>query len=155
LPDAASGLAGAGLDAVAFGALEDPVVVATAVDSLDRQVVGYARRQEHAFLSVPDRVGFLYRQGSELVAYGYAQPSGRLGPVCATDPNLLGGILAHLVAAVRPLGGWQAIVPGSAADALIPLLHAGLRIDGGPALYCGTWEGPQFDRYLPMNFALN
>ena len=155
LPDPAAGLAAAGLDAMAFGALGDPEAVWLAVDGLDRQVVGYARPQEHRFLAVPDRLGFLYRQGSELVAYGYVQPSGRIGPICATDPLVIGAILGHLVSAVRPVGGWQAIVPGPATEALLPLLRAGLRIDGGPALYCGNWAGPQFDRYLPMNFALD
>lgn len=155
LPDPARRLPLVGLEPIAFRALEDPAAVAVAVDGLDRQVVGYARPPEHHFLGVPDRLGFLYRQGSETVAYGYAQPSGRLGPVCSLDPRLLPAILGHLVATVRPLGGWQAIVPGPAAEALVPLLGAGLRIDGGPALYCGTWHGPQFDRYLPMNFALN
>lgn len=155
LPDPGSAMAAARLDAMAFTALNDPEAVRLAVDALDRQVVGYARPQEQRFLAVPDRLGFLYRQGSEMVAYGYVQPSGRIGPICATDPQLLAAILGHLVSAVRPVGGWQAIVPGTATEAFVPLLRAGLRIDGGPALYCGNWDGPRFDRYLPMNFALD
>ena len=155
LPDPAAGLAAARLDAMAFGAAGNPATVSEAVDALDRKVVGYARPQEHHFLAVPDRLGFLYRQGSEVMAYGYVQPSGRIGPICALEPSVMPAILGHLVSAVRPVGGWQAVVPGPATEALRSLLHAGLRIDGGPGLYCGTTAGPKFDRYLPMNFALN
>lgn len=155
LPDPVGGLAEAGLEALAFASLDDPAVVAFELDALDRLVVGYARPQEHRFLAVPDRLGFLYREGTRIAAYGYVQPSGRIGPVCATEPSMLTPILGHLVRAVRPLGGWQAIVPGPAADALLPLMRAGLRIDEPPVLYCSSWDGPRFDRYLPINFALN
>lgn len=156
LPDPGAGLARARLEPLAFGSVEDGGgQLAGTLDRLDRVIVGYARPQEHRFLEAPGRLGFLYRQGSEVVAYGYAQASGRIGPVCARDPNWLPALLGHLVSAVRPLGGWQAIVPGPATQAFVPLLAAGLRIDGGPAIYCGTWNGPQLDRYLPMNFALN
>jgi hypothetical protein len=38
--------------------------------------------------------------------------------------------------------------------ALGPLLAAGLRMDGAPAVYCTDGPGPRLDRYLPMSFAL-
>jgi GNAT superfamily N-acetyltransferase len=155
LPDPARGLAAAGLEAVPFGSLDDPALVSFELDALDRPVVGYARPQEHQFLAVPDRKGFLYREGPRVAAYGYVQPSGRIGPVCATEPSMLAPILGHLVQAVKPVGAWQAIVPGPAGDALLPLMRAGLRIDEPPVLYCSSWDGPRFDRYLPINFALN
>jgi hypothetical protein len=155
LPDPSRGLAEAGLEPLAFGSIGDQAVVQYELDTLDRLVVGYARPQEHQFLAVPDRLGFLYKEGSRVLAYGYAQASGRIGPITATEPGLLTPILGHLVRAVRPVGGWQAIVPGPAADALLPLMRAGLRIDEPPVLYCSNWDGPRFDRYLPINFALN
>jgi hypothetical protein len=155
LADPGSGLASAALEAMAFGSLGDLARVEEEVDALDLRIVGYTRPQEHHFLAVPNRLGFLYRKGGETVAYGYVQPSGRIGPLCALDPQLIPPILGHLVASVRPAGGWQAIVPGHASESFLLLLRAGLRIDGGPALYCSSWEGPRFDRYLPMNFALN
>jgi GNAT superfamily N-acetyltransferase len=156
LPAGDAALVAAGLEPVPFGSLTDERVVENAVDALDREVVGYARRPEHAFLQDPGRVGFLYRRTGETAAaaYGYVQRSGRLGPVASTDPALLVPIVAHLTAAIRPVGGWQVIVPGPSA-ALVPLCRAGLRIDGVPALFCADWDGPRFDRYLPMNFALN
>jgi hypothetical protein len=82
------------------------------------------------------------------------QPSGRLGPLLVREPDLLGPALGELVRAVDPPEGWQAVVPGVAVGALLPLLRAGMRIDGGPAVYAATWPGPPFERYLPMNFAM-
>ena len=46
------------------------------------------------------------------------------------------------------------MVPGVAITALRPLLAAGLRIDGTPAVYCSEGRGPRFDRYIPMSYAL-
>jgi hypothetical protein len=42
-------------------------------------------------------------------------------------------------------------VPGSAGDAVVPLLRAGFRIDGFPVLLC--WDRPfaDFTRYVPMS----
>jgi hypothetical protein len=62
--------------------------------------------------------------------------------------------LAELTDAVVPMAGWQAIVPGVAGHALQPLLDGGLRIEGSPAVYGADWDGPPFDRYLPMGFGL-
>jgi hypothetical protein len=59
----------------------------------------------------------------------------------------------HLLSATRPPGAWQIIVPGPADELFPTLLRAGLRIDGPPAIFCSSWPGPSFDRYVPMNFA--
>jgi hypothetical protein len=45
------------------------------------------------------------------------------------------------------------IVPGPASELFAALLHVGLRIDGPPAVFCASWQGPAFDRYVPINFA--
>ena len=58
------------------------------------------------------------------------------------------------VAAQEPVEGRQLVLPGPAISALQPLLGAGLRIDGSPAVYCSDGPGPAFERYLPMSFAL-
>lgn len=155
LPGADAGLAAANLEPVAMAPLAGrPTARAEMLDVLDREVIGYPRPQEHALLAAA-RTGFLYRQGERVVAYGYAASSGRLGPVCAHEPAQLAAILGHLTSAVRPNGAWQVVIPGPAEAALLPLLEAGMRIDDAPALYCSTWEGPRFDRYLPINYALN
>jgi hypothetical protein len=104
------------------------------------------------------RLGLLFhapgRPEGEPLGYGYVQPSGRIGPLLMREPDLLEPALAELTTAVTPSGGWQAVVPGVARHALLPLLRAGLRIDGAPAIHAATDEGPPFDRYLPMNSAL-
>jgi GNAT superfamily N-acetyltransferase len=128
------------------------------VTLVDREVLGVERPQDHAFWRATGRLGLLFRdpwhrEGPPL-GYGYVQPSGRLGPVVVRDPRLLPAALAELTDAVTPPDAWQAIVPGPAAEALVPLLRAGMRIEGGPAVYAADWDGPPFDRYLPMSFAL-
>jgi hypothetical protein len=89
-----------------------------------------------------------------VLGYGYAQGSGRIGPVAAIDPEILPALLGHVVRHVPVLEGRQALVPGSAVGALAALLRAGLRLDGTPAVYCAERPGPHLDRYLPMSFAL-
>ena len=58
------------------------------------------------------------------------------------------------VIAVAVIEGWQLVVPGPAISVLEPLLRAGLRIDGTPAVYCADRTVPRFDRYVPGSFAL-
>ena len=89
-----------------------------------------------------------------VLGYGYAHSSGRLGPVAAQRAELLPSFLGHLVRSTHVLEGWQILIPGPAASALQPLLLAGMRMDGTPAVYCAEAPGPRFDRYLPMSFAL-
>ncbi len=159
LPDGAN--SPGGLEALAFEALagDGPgghAQLAAHVGTLDRELLGYERPEEHRFWRTLEAKGFLYFRGGETEAagYGYAEASGRVGPVAVRDPDLLPNVLGHLVRVVKPLGGWQVMVPGPAREAWLPLLGAGLRIDGPPAIYSSTWAGPPFDRYLPLNFAL-
>jgi GNAT superfamily N-acetyltransferase len=123
--------------------------------ALDRDLLGYARPAEHAFWRADERQGWRLtsKQGHPL-GYGYVHHSARLGPVAASDPGYLPMLLGHLVRSLQPSGPWQVVVPGPAAAALSALLAAGMRIDGTPAVYCADHEGPRFDRYLPMSFAL-
>jgi GNAT superfamily N-acetyltransferase len=126
------------------------------VATLDRELLGFERPHEHRFWRSLESKGFLFfRSGeTEPAGYGYAETSGRLGPVAVQEPGLLPHVLGHLVRAVKPLGGWQVVVPGPAREVWIPLLEGGLQIDGPPAIYSATWNGPPFDRYLPLSFAL-
>jgi GNAT superfamily N-acetyltransferase len=130
-------------------------IVAIEVAALDRELLGYERPIDHAFWELSGRRGWIYEDGGgALVGYGYAQPSGRLGPVAAVEPATLPYLLGHLARGVPVLEGRQALVPGSAGTALQPLLAAGMRLDGTPAVYCAERPGPRLDRYLPMSFAL-
>jgi GNAT superfamily N-acetyltransferase len=125
------------------------------VAGLDLELMGYRRRADHAFWSSGERRGWMLETaGGELLGYGYAHPSGRMGPVAAARPELLPVLLGQLVRAVPVIEGRQVVMPGAAKTALEPLLAAGMRLDGTPAVYCAERPGPRFDRYLPMSFAL-
>jgi ribosomal protein S18 acetylase RimI-like enzyme len=126
-----------------------------AVVALDRAILGYERPQDHDFWRQADREGWMYSSDAgELLGYGYAHRSGRVGPVAAADPASLPVFLGHLVRNTRVLEGRQLVVPGPCIAALRPLLAAGMRIDGTPAIYCAEGPGPRLDRYIPMSFAL-
>lgn len=134
--------------------IERRPVVAAVVAAFDRELVGYERPQDHA-LWARERTGALFVDGAgEVLGYGYAHGSGRIGPVAAREPELLPAFVGSLVRATDVLEGRQLVVPGPAIGVLRPLLAAGLRIDGTPAVYCSEGRGPAFERYLPMSFAL-
>lgn len=125
-----------------------------AVAALDLDLLGFTRPQDHEFWSAGERQGWMFVSGSEIIGYGYAHRSGRLGPVAAIEPSLLPGFLGHLVRSTQVLEGRQLVLPGPCIAAFQPLLRAGLRIDGTPAVFCAQGPGPRFDRYIPMSFAL-
>jgi len=132
----------------------DALAAVGAVGDLDRRLLGYRRPQDHAFWVGGGRQGWLFEGPAGLLGYGYAHPSGRLGPVAAGEPEHLPAMLGHLARSVPVLEGRQAVVPGAAMAALQPLMAAGLRLDGAPAIFCTDRPGPRLDRYLPMSFAL-
>lgn len=159
LPDGAGQageLEGRAFETLAGGGAGGHAHLVQQVGALDRELIGYERPEEHRFWRGLESKGFLYFRAGERepAAYGYAEASGRLGPVAVREAALLPLVLGHLVRAVKPLGGWQLVVPAPAREAWLPMLRAGLRIDGPPAIYSASWEGPPFDRYLPLNFAL-
>jgi GNAT superfamily N-acetyltransferase len=135
------------------GVLRRPMA-AEAVAAFDRELTGYERPQDHA-LWMRDRTGALFVDARGGIAgYGYAHASGRIGPVAAREPAHLPAFIGSLARTTDVLEGRQLVVPGPAIRALAPLLEAGLRIDGTPAIYCSQGPGLAFERYLPMSFAL-
>jgi hypothetical protein len=123
------------------------------VEALDDELLGYRRPSDHAFFARTGRQGWAYDVDGSVAGYGYVQPSGRIGPLAASDASLIPGLIGHLTRSVTVADGWQAVVPG-ASMALPLLLRHGLRIDGTPAMYCADHAGPDFGRYLPTSFAL-
>ncbi len=122
------------------------------VDTLEREVNGFAHPVDHRFLRLQERRGWLY-QGPDgtAVGYGYSAESGRLGPVLVRDAALLDPVLGHLTSAVQPRGAFITWVPGSADGAVVALLRSGFRLEPFPVLLC--WDRPLADlgRYLPIS----
>jgi GNAT superfamily N-acetyltransferase len=122
------------------------------LSALDRELAGFDRAADRPFLDREGRSGFLYRAADgAAVGYAFAGESGRVGPVAVRDEALLGPVLGHLLGTVRPRGAFAIWVPGSAGEAVVPLLRAGFRIDGFPCLLC--WDRPfaDFGRCLPIS----
>jgi GNAT superfamily N-acetyltransferase len=160
LPDGTAGFGAlpAGVEAIGFDEIPDGpdglgrAALAAELAALDRDAAGFDRAADHAFHAREGRVGFLFRDRSGgAVGYGYTSEAGRLGPIAVRDGALLGPALGHLVSAVRPRGAFGIWIPGTAGEAVVPLLRAGFRLDGFPVLLC--WDRPfaDFSRYVPMS----
>jgi GNAT superfamily N-acetyltransferase len=128
---------------------------ATEIDVIDGALLGFAHPNDHAFLRSEGRRRFLARSESgQLLGYGYAAPSGRIGPIAAVDATLLAPVTAHMIRTVPAPGAYATWIPGSADELFVALLRAGLRIESFPALF--LWDRPiaDFSRYVPINLAL-
>ena len=124
----------------------------TAVDALDRELLGVAHPQDHRFLRIEGRHGYLYRDAiGATQGYGYAWETGRVGPLAVRDAALAAPVVAHLLRAVQSRGAQAVWVPGAAAAVIELLLAAGLRFEDFPILL--GWNRPfaDFERYLPIS----
>ena len=124
------------------------------VGAIDREVVGYERPADHAFLLEEGRILVLYRRGGSVVGYGYTSQVGRVGPMAALEAALIAPIGAHLLSIVEPAGPFAAWVPGDAGPLTTMLLRAGLRLEPFPMLYCWSARLADFERYVPISGAL-
>ena len=124
------------------------------MDALDREIVRLSRRRDHDRWQSWGRRPFALRDGSNVAGYGYAQPSGRLGPIAVRNPDDLLPFVGALMAAVEVADGWMIHVPGPAAATFAGLLQAGLRFDGAPTIFCATEERIDHSRYVPGTLAL-
>jgi hypothetical protein len=126
--------------------------LASELNGIDRDVLGFERARDHEFIAAEGRHGFLYcdRDGT-VRGYGYTSEAGRVGPVVVTEESLLGPVVGHLVTAIEPRGAFGVWVPGSAGEAMVPLIRAGFRIDDFPTILC--WDRPFADwsRALPIS----
>ena len=148
-------VAGTTGSAGASGTTQGAARLADALDALDLTLLGYAHREDHAFLARQDRRGFLYEgPGGEVLGYGYAARSGRLGPLAVLDEALTRPALGHLMTAVAPAGAFAAWVPGANGEAVRALLEAGLFLEDFPALLCWTRPFADFARYIPITLAI-
>lgn len=123
---------------------------------IDREVIGVARPEEHAYLAREGRRGFLAceRGTGRVHGYVYGSGGGRLGPMAALDPALHPGLIGVAVRETPILGTMAMWVPGSADRATRTLLDAGLRLEGFPGLVCWSRPDHPFERYVPVSLAL-
>jgi GNAT superfamily N-acetyltransferase len=143
--------AGITVEPIAASRYTDDAATAAHVDAIDREILGFARADDHRLLALEGRHGFLYRSGRDTVAYAFASESGRTGPVAALDETLLAPVLGHLLSAIVPRGASAIWAPGAAGDTFVQLLRAGFRLEGSPVLVCWTRPFADFSRYLPIS----
>jgi GNAT superfamily N-acetyltransferase len=154
LPDLPPGMVAVPFETIAAGPPGGAghLELTTAVDSLDRELLGVAHPVDHRFLRTEGRHGFLYRDAiGATQGYGYAWETGRIGPVAVRDAALAGPALGHLLRAVQSRGAQAVWVPGAAGAVIELLLAAGLRFEDFPILL--GWNRPfaDFERYLPIS----
>ncbi len=126
-----------------------------AVAAIDATALGREHPQDHAFLETEGRRRFIARaERGAALGYGYIAPSGRFGPIAATEPALLAPLTGHLLATVRAAGAYASWIPGAADELFVSLLRSGFRFESFPALL--LWNRPfaDFSRYVPINLAL-
>jgi hypothetical protein len=142
--------------AVVAGGAEGHRRLAELVNGLDRELIGAAHPEEHAYLRHEGRTGFLVRDRGDgsVLGYVYGSGGGRLGPVAAHDPALHPALLGVAVRETPMLGTVAMWTPGAADLATRALLEAGLRIDGFPGLICWSRRDHPFERYVPVSLAL-
>jgi GNAT superfamily N-acetyltransferase len=119
---------------------------------LDREVLGFAHPEDHAFALRERPAAFTYRDpDGRLLGYGYTSSVGRIGPVAVRDAELMGPVLGHLLASVVPRGASAVWLPGAAGGAVGLALAAGLRFEDFPLLVCWSRPFADFERYLPIS----
>ncbi len=157
LPELPPGISAVPFEAIAAGPPGGPghTELTSAVNALDLELLGVEHPQDHRFLRVEGRHGFLYRDASgasgAIQGYGYASETGRIGPVAVLDERLIGPVVAHLLRAVPARGAQAVWVPGAAGAVVELLLAAGLRFEDFPILL--AWNRPfaDFERYVPIS----
>jgi GNAT superfamily N-acetyltransferase len=118
------------------------------IDALDRAVLGFARRADHAWWG-PGSRGWSFRRGDDLVGYAYVD-DGYLGPALAIDEQTLCSVVADVVGSSGDPAGMSINVSGNSRDLFRMLMQAGARIDDSAPyryVYCSS-EGPLPSSYI-------
>lgn len=128
-----------------------------AIDVLDRDLLGYARPQDHA-MWVKDAEAAIVSVGEDgsLCGYGYLTQDAWICPAIGTDETVVAAIIRDLLEEYTgDLGGVTLPVLGSAGHLLPTLLRGGMRSEEGAQLLCcssGHVPPPQYllyGGYLP------
>ena len=126
----------------------DPSAHAFSLDALDRETRGAPRGPEHARFARAATGSALLR-GDEFVAYAYAWPDGRIGPMAAVSAAYLvpAFALALLVLRRSHAASWcSLLLPATNVRLLRAALRCGLRIERSYLLASDAAQ-PELSRY--------
>jgi hypothetical protein len=129
-------------------------IKAADTQQLDMEVCGLTREPDHKWWEELGRKRYGLFEGANLVGYGYVQEVGRLGPFVVRREEHLLPFCGRLLAEMPDVDTWLVNVPGSANETFVALLHAGMRLEGPPAIYCANERRIDHSRYLPASYAL-
>ena len=129
-------------------------IAVAAAAPLDEEVCGLTRANDHEWWESMGRMRYGLFEGNALMGYGYMQPTGRLGPFIVRRSEHLLPFVGRLIAEAPEVEAWMVNVPGAANETFVALLHAGLRLEGPPAIFCATEMRFDHSRYLPASYAL-
>lgn len=132
---------------------EGEITLSDAIDAmtaLDKEILGYARAQDHPFLLDRRPLAVLYKENGAVIGYGYARPGGAVGPVLVARPELLKEMVFDGLVRALEAGRVGSADPDAVtvsiwlASSVQPelfgeLLSAGMKIAGFPSLLC--WDG--------------
>ncbi len=100
----------------------------TELGELDRAVLGFTRTADHEWWASTDMARWVYRHGTDLVAYAYVD-DGYIGPALATDEATLCAVVADIMRTAEDPAGVTANIYGDSDAVFQMLVNAGCRID--------------------------
>jgi len=118
------------------------------VDALDRSVRGTARPFDHLHFA-RDAASLAFYLNGEFVAYAYARPDGRIGPMAVASPVYVPQLFSFALATLQRTFGasWcSLLVPAENLRLLRTALDAGLRVEAHTIL-AGDAPLPEPERY--------
>lgn len=123
---------GGTVGAVATPALERARPDGRTLAALDKAAYGFDRALDHGHWSRFARATVWLRAGAP-IAYAYAWPHGRIGPLAGIDGPAAAEALQAELARLRGRAA-EVVAPGSAAELVAAALEAGLRFTRPPGL---------------------
>jgi hypothetical protein len=145
------------LDVEALGALPAGIAAGpfteadvSAVDELDRSMLGYARPQDHRWLIATAELARVYRDpAGAAIGYGYVLDDEWVAPILARDEPTTLAILGDVIAAAAPSGTYTVNVLGGSSTILQGVLRAGGRCTS-PRPFIYSSNGPVMPpSYIP------
>jgi GNAT superfamily N-acetyltransferase len=118
------------------------------VDALDRGVRGTARPADHLRFAL-DAAALAFYLNGEFVAYAYARPDGRIGPMAVASPAYVTQLFSFALATLQRTFGasWcSLLLPAENLRLLRAALDAGLRVEA-QSILAGDAPLPEPERY--------